>query len=144
MSARTSRTRCRKSRNDCMKRGSSRGPASGSTGHRGLMLAGSVLVLLLVMGWTWSILHARTITQAGEVVSQTPAAAVANALTHTNAPTAAYLTDAALTAWTSHLLDAQRGASGKLRVAFEPPSRGISPESLPKGGTVRYGTDTIT
>ena len=78
------------------------------------------------------------------VVSQTPAAAVANALTHTDAPTAAYLTDAALTAWTSHLLDAQRGASGKLRVAFEPPSQGISPESLPKGGTVRYGTDTIT
>src|SRR5207237_10714049 len=73
-----------------------------------------------------------------------PKAGFCKAITHTDATTAAYPTDAGLTAGTSHRLDAQRGASGKLRVAFEPPSQGISPESLPKGGTVRYGTDTIT
>src|SRR5207237_1171305 len=116
------------------------------TGQRGLLGTGVVVVAALVVGWSWSILHARTLTQNGEVSAPagTPVRAIARALTSTDAPNTAYLTDAALTAWTLHLLDRQRGASGKLRVAFEPSPRAINPESLPPGGKLRYGTDTVT
>jgi hypothetical protein len=55
-----------------------------------------------------------------------------------NAPTAAYLTDAALTALVNRMFASARGASGKLRAAIEPAPAPLAPDTLPPGGRVQY------
>ena len=82
----------------------------------------SILVLILfAMGWSWSIARARAAGDSGPV---TPASAnIATALTDREAPSVAYLTDAALTA----LAAPARGESGKLRVRIQPGGTPITP-----------------
>ena len=59
-------------------------------------------------------------------------------MTHADAPTTAYLTDAALNALTDRILASERGASGKLKAAIEPEPRPLTPDTLPSGAQLRY------
>jgi len=112
------------------------------TGER-VFNAGSILLLVLfAMGWSWSIARARARGEGGI----TPAtASIATALTQRGAPSAAYLTDAALAA----LSAPARGASGKLRVRIQQPGTPISPilaDTLPTGSVTTFssGADAQT
>ena len=101
----------------------------------------TVLVALLAIGWTWSIFNARDLAAAraeGGDVAVGRMGRVAAALTNADAPTTAYLTDAALLAAVNHALDKQRGASGKLQAAFEPTPAPLTPDSLPPGAALQY------
>jgi hypothetical protein len=62
------------------------------------------------------------------------AASVATALTSVNAPSTAYLTDAALNAVFARV----RGVSGKLRATIDTSIAGVAPDSLPSGAELRY------
>lgn len=133
-----------------MSNGSSTGDAREATGHwyrhglsprgeRRLDLLGSAVVLLFAAGWTWSIANARTLgATTGMSGGSLFARRVASALTSPNAPTTAYVTDAALTALTAHILDSQRGASGKLRATIQPAPAPLSPGQLPSGAALEY------
>jgi hypothetical protein len=57
---------------------------------------GGAVLALLVIGWTWTIVSSRSRTAGAVQPSAT--AQMAAALTHADAPTAAYLTDASLSA----------------------------------------------
>lgn len=105
--------------------------------QRGLNVAGVAVCLVFAIGWIWSIVNARTLEAHG-VAPLTPAtASIGAALTHVDARSTAYLTDAALNAYTSRLLASQRGASGKLRATWGP-NAGIRADSLPTGAKIEY------
>ena len=117
----------------------------GLTGRaeRWLEIGLGVLLYVLAVGWVWSLSHLRQLQAAGSDVTTTSAAArtaatIATALTSANAPTTAYLTDAALNA----LFDRTRGLSGKLRVVIDTSAaEGVAPDSLPPGAALRYSTN---
>jgi uncharacterized protein YcbK (DUF882 family) len=99
-------------------------------------LAGALVLVLLAIGWTWTIVA--DATRSGDAATEEggePAAAslVASALTRTDAPNAAYLTDASLAALSGEL----RGASGKLRAQIKPAGTPLEAESLPEGAELR-------
>ena len=105
--------------------------------ERAVDAGGAVVIVALAIGWTWSIGHAR---ELGVGTSRAAASAtIASALTHGDAPTAAYLTDAALDAITTRMLAGARGASGKLRVAIEPTPAPIRVDTTVPGAAVEYG-----
>jgi hypothetical protein len=93
-------------------------------------IAGNLLVLLLAIGWTWTIVDERAHPHGPEQASAT--AQIAAALTSSNAPTAAYLTDASLNALTGEL----RGTSGKLRAQLQPAGSPLAVDSTPEGVTL--------
>jgi hypothetical protein len=100
--------------------------------ERWLEVISSLVVATLAVAWIWSIAHARTLegTAGGETAVVTPATrGVAAALTSPDAPSAAYLTDAALEALTTPL----RGTSGKVRVVLRQPGDTLA---LPAGTVV--------
>ena len=108
-------------------------------GERVLDVASTIVVFGFALGWVWSIANARTLSAAttgGEVAPVT--SSVRSALTHADAPTTAYLTDAALNALTDRILASERGASGKLKAAIEPEPRPLTPDTLPSGAQLRY------
>jgi hypothetical protein len=116
-------------------------------GEQWLNLSAGAVVALLAIGWTWSLVHARDIAAARAEAGDLPTVGrVAAALTKVDAPTTAYLTDAALAAAANHALDKQRGASGKLRVAFQPTPAPLTPDSLPAGASLEYkqGNEVVT
>ena len=122
--------------------------AQSSTGReRYATWAGVAVLSLLAMGWGWSIAHARNHSTVadGEVAGSSTAGAIAAALTNRDAPSAAYLTNAALDLITARMIRSQLGASGKLRATFKT-SGGIVADSLPSGGQLRYtsGADTTS
>jgi hypothetical protein len=117
---------------------SSTGAPRRSTGGRSLGIAASVLLLLLVIGWIWSISLATAHARAREAGTSAATTAITTALTNPGAPSAAYLTEAALTAIADRALAAQRGVSGKLRVAIQRTPQRIRAESLPPGASLRY------
>lgn len=80
------------------------------------VVAGIVL-LLFATGWTWSIAMSRTGDDDG--VSDATGS-ISAALTDPNAPTAAYITDAMLSALTP-----LRGTSGKLRASLTQPGQPV-------------------
>ena len=109
-----------------------------------LNIAGTAFLVLIAAGYGWSIVNrdfVRTGSANGEV---TAAGTVAAALTNANAPTAAYLTNAALDALTERMLAKELGKSGRLRATFQT-SGGVHPDSLPAGAELRYaqGRDTV-
>ena len=112
-------------------------------GERVLDVVGGIVFFAFAVGWVWSIASVRelgaTATNEGDITPVT--ATVASALTHVSAPTAAYLTDAALTALVDRMFAAQRGASGKLRAAIEPSPAPLSPDTIPPGARVQYAQD---
>ena len=94
-------------------------------------LTGSVLVALLMIGWSWSIVEAST--RISDEPGAGSRAMVASALTSTDAPNTAYLTDASLAALSGEL----RGASGKLRAQIKAAGTPLDAESLPEGAELR-------
>ena len=85
-------------------------------GERAVNIAGGVLMLAFAIGWVWSFANARTLSAA---VPAGTARTLATALTSSNAPSTAYLTEAALLAITDRILGPARGTSGKLRATFQ-------------------------
>jgi uncharacterized protein YcbK (DUF882 family) len=81
-------------------------------GERMLNIGGIAVLALFAIGWSWSIVYANAAQPKAEA-SEPPSTArtIAAALTTASAPTAAYVTNAALEA----LASGARGASGKLR-----------------------------
>ena len=101
-----------------------------------------VLLYVLAVGWVWSLSHLRTLQAAGRDMTTAGAAArtaatIATALTSANAPTTAYLTDAALNA----LFDRARGFSGELRAVIDTSAKAVTPDSLPPGAALRYNAN---
>ena len=92
--------------------------------------AGTWMVLLLAIGWTWIIVTDRT--HPGDAAQASATAQIAAAMTNGDAPTAAYLTDASLSALAGEL----RGASGKLRAEIKPAGAPIAAESAHAGATL--------
>src|SRR5579862_527538 len=101
-------------------RGSSMAATGGSTHHwwdrpglprpmeQALDYVGMLFLILFVAGWAWTVGHAKSWIPLGARAStgaqnQTRAGMVASALTNVNAPTTAYLTDAAVTMWANRL-----------------------------------------
>jgi len=115
-------------------------PGVTARGERVLDVAGGVVLFAFAVGWVWSIAGVRELgATARSKRDMTPVTStVASALTHVSAPTAAYLTDAALTALVDRMFTSQRGASGKLRAAIEPSPAPLSPDTLPPGGRIQY------
>jgi uncharacterized protein YcbK (DUF882 family) len=100
--------------------------------ERVLELLSGVLVAVLMIGWTWTIVESST-RIPDEPGAARPTSMVASALTSTDAPNAAYLTDASLAALSGEL----RGASGKLRAQIKPAGTPLDAESLPEGAELR-------
>src|SRR5438552_11659012 len=100
---------------------------------------GVALLVLLAVGWGWSIGHGRehSTVAEGEVAGSSAAGKIAAALTNRDAPSTAYLTNAALDLITERMIRSQLGVSGRLRAAFKT-SGGIVADSLPAGGQLRY------
>jgi hypothetical protein len=125
-----------------MKLGSSTWWRREATGHpttraeRVVDIGGVVVLVALAIGWSWSIGHARTLGPVG--VGASASATMVSALTHADAPTAAYLTNAALDAAVNRMLADARGTSGKLRVAIQPAPAAIPVDSTVAGATLQY------
>jgi uncharacterized protein YcbK (DUF882 family) len=84
---------------------------------------GTAVIAALTIGWIW--VFATQPTRSASAAEPSAAARVAAALTSSDAPTTAYITDAALRAVTGEL----RGASGKLRAEIEPAGAPIKADS---------------
>jgi uncharacterized protein YcbK (DUF882 family) len=87
-----------------------------------LNFAAGAVTLLLVIGWIWSFVNARDLSAAAAENAGSPpslASRVTTALTKRDAPTAAYVTDAAVNAAAANATEptaAERGESGKLKI----------------------------
>jgi len=108
-------------------------------GERRLDIVLGVLLYVLAVGWVWSLSHLHAVQVGGDenTVASTAAraaATIASALTSADAPSAAYLTDAALGA----LFERARGVSGKLRASIDTSAQAVTPDSLPPGAELRY------
>jgi hypothetical protein len=109
-------------------------------GERLLDVVSVIVVFAFAVGWAWAIAGARASgTGATNQAALAPVTStVASALTHISAPTAAYVTDAALTALVNRMFARERGASGKLKAAIEPAPAPLTPDTLPAGSRVEY------
>jgi Peptidase M15 len=102
----------------------------------------AVLLALLTIGWSWTIVMQRS-ASAAEVRPNpvtTATKMIAAALTKTDAPSAAFVLDAALNAFAE-----ARGRSGALRVAVQPAGQAVRADSLPDDAHVvlsANGADT--
>ncbi|MFL5607582.1 MAG: hypothetical protein ACJ8AD_14125 [Gemmatimonadaceae bacterium] len=98
--------------------------------ERRLDFAGVAVFMLLVAGWVWSLF----MSESGDLADgPNPTASMAAALTNGDAPTTAYLTDAALNALTGTL----RGASGKLQAKIRMTGAPLSADSVAGGADLR-------
>jgi hypothetical protein len=101
-------------------------------------IAGGTLLATFAIGWTWSVATASERTDDGTGVTRVTAS-ITSALTSADAPTAAYLTEAAMQAFLP-----LRGASGRLQVQFREPGAPLGADSLPEGTSVRYSSGAVT
>lgn len=91
-----------------------------------------VMLGAFAFGWSWSIAKARSEGDG----SLTPATGIiSNALTRSGAPSAAYLTDAAL-----ELVTPLRGASGKLRARVQGAGQPLASDTLPTGAVATFSS----
>jgi uncharacterized protein YcbK (DUF882 family) len=99
--------------------------------ERVLELLSGILVSILMIGWTWTIVDAATVgpDDANRAATRP---LVASAIA-SDAPNAAYLTDASLSALSGEL----RGASGKLRAQIVPAGTPLEADALPEGAELR-------
>ncbi len=104
--------------------------------ERRLDIAAVAVVLILVAGWTWSIITAIG-GRAPGVTAASASAAMAAAVTSGDATNTAYLTDATLNA----LVRPLRGASGKLRVEVLTPGHAVADSSV-AGASLRVADST--
>lgn len=98
--------------------------------ERRFNIASSLLIVLIVLGWSWSIANARDEVVEG---SSPTAAIVSRALTDSRSPKMAYLTDAAL-----EFVDPLRGESGKLRARVQQPGEKLPTDTLPEGAVATF------
>jgi uncharacterized protein YcbK (DUF882 family) len=105
----------------------------GARGERIFDIASGLVLVLFAGGWTWSITDARTAEGGGSAVTAATAT-ITSALTSLDAPTAAYLTDATLDAFTP-----LRGASGRLRARVQQPGEPVDAR-LPSGAELRFSS----
>ena len=96
-----------------------------------LELLASVAVAVLMIGWTWTIVDSATRLSDEPNAPSRPM--VASTIADPDAPNAAYLTDASLSALAGEL----RGASGKLRAQIVPAGAPLDAEALPEGAELR-------
>lgn len=124
---------------------SDRPPGLSARAERNLSRIGVALLAVLAIGWGWSLTHSKQIAASadGEVSPPSAVGTITAALTNRNAPSTAYLTNAALDLFTERMLASQLGKSGKLRATFNT-SGGVRPDTLPPGAQIRYtqGGDT--
>jgi hypothetical protein len=106
-------------------------------GERLLQVSITGLILALAAGWIWSITHVRTAASQVPLGVTRTARSVTGALTTPDAPSTAYLTNAAVNAAVERALESARGKSGKLKATIQP-SGEVKIESLPPGTSVRY------
>ena len=102
--------------------------------ERAFNVLSSLFVLVIAIGWSWSIATARP-TPAGngaDSLGVGPSASVlASAITEPNGTSTAYLTDAVLNAFVP-----LRGESGRLRAQFSAEGAPILRDTLPNGAIV--------
>ena len=101
-------------------------------GERVLNAVAVAVFVLLGIGWTWSFMYARDSVERGDVVATTTRSITAS-LTRTDAPSAAFLTEAALLAATR----GARGLSGRLAAQTTLPGDTLHAE-LPDGARIVY------
>jgi hypothetical protein len=101
-------------------------------------IAGGALLATFATGWTWSVATASARTADEPAVTRVTAS-ITSALTSADAPTAAYLSEAAMQA-----LLPLRGESGKLQVQFREPGAPLGTDSLPEGAAVHYSSGAET
>src|SRR5258708_13196042 len=113
--------------------------------ERNLSGIGAVVLGILAVGWVWSFIRSKQITASadGEVSPPTAVGAITAALTNRNAPSTAYLTNAALDLLTERMLASQLGKSGRLRATFKT-SGGIHPDTFPPGPPLKYTQNSTT
>lgn len=102
-------------------------------GERVLNVGAAIFILLLAIGYSWSFVHARDGAARGEAVGSAGRSITA-ALTSADAPSAAFLTEAALLAFTR----GARGLSGRLTVQTGLPGDTLRADSLPEGTRIVY------
>jgi hypothetical protein len=102
-----------------------------------LNIAGVVLLATFAVGWTWSVATAADRPEDEGAVTEVTGS-ITSALTSGDAPTAAFLTEAAMEA-----LMPLRGESGRLQVQFREPGSPLGADSLPEGALVRYSSDHV-
>jgi len=107
-------------------------------GERVFNVFSGVVVALFAAGWSWSIAVARADASELRDGGATPATRrIATALTSSDAPSAAYLTDLAMSAFAGAVTPL-RGESGRLRAHIQPAGAPLIADSLPGGATVAY------
>lgn len=102
-----------------------------------LDIVGGMVLLMFAVGWTWSVSTAAARTDGAEAVGRM-SASISNALVSADAPTTAFLTQAALRALTP-----LRGESGRLRAQFREPGTPLGTDSLPAGAVLEYSADGV-
>jgi hypothetical protein len=108
-------------------------------GERMIDLAGRILIALFTVGWGWSFFTAPARAAAASSAKGASATAtITSALTNPAAPTAAYVTDAALNLLVTRAVDRARGASGKLRANIQSAPAPIPSDSLPSDAHFEY------
>ena len=101
--------------------------------ERVFTVASTVFILSLAIAWSWSIALARA---TGRLSAASPAAGILkSALTDEDAPSMAYLTDAAL-----NVVDPLRGESGKLRAQIQQPGEALATDTLPSGAVATFSS----
>lgn len=106
-------------------------------GERVFDVVGGVVLVVLATAWMWSIAASGGASwqrsERGVAWPPSAASTLTAALTNSDAPSAAFLTDAALDA-----VARSRGVSGKLRASIAPSSQPIRADTLPPGASVLY------
>jgi uncharacterized protein YcbK (DUF882 family) len=96
-------------------------------------VASTVVILFFAIAWSWSIGLARS---TGRATAASPAAGILrSALTDEDAPSMAYLTDAAL-----NVVDPLRGESGKLRARIQQPGEALPGDTLRSGAVATFSS----
>ena len=96
-----------------------------------------IILVTFAFGWTWSIAAARA--EGSEDAMTEVTATITSALTDPNAPSAAFLTEAALGAFAP-----LRGQSGRLRARIQRPGEAIVTEELPEGAHLELTSGSAT
>jgi hypothetical protein len=107
----------------------------GSRTERVLDVVFGAILLTFAVGWTWSIADARANEGPLDATTTAATASIGAALTDPDAPTIAYLTDAAV-----DMVTPLRGESGRLRAVVGKAGQPIIEDSLPPGATITYST----
>ena len=110
-----------------------RGGISART-ERQFHLASSIFIILIAIGWSWTIVNARDEVVNG---SSSTAGIIARALTDSRSPTVAYLTSAAI-----EYVNPLRGESGRLRASVSQPGAKIGGDTLADGAVTTFTSGT--